>query len=262
MKLYDRCFLTLSIVVVLLSLPFTSTLFGVSAQQNQQAQAKCPRTAVSCPDSVHAGDKLLFSADVRGGDAKVVPTYNWTVSAGSIASGQGTPTIEVVTSEIGGQSVTATVEVSGFDRSCGYGSSAASCTGSVLEKTEARKLQEYGKLAQKDEEGLLDNFVIELQQDPAAQGYIIAYSGRASRAGDAQKAADKAIDHLVNKRRVDRSRLVTVTGGSREQLTVELWIVPAGAQPPKPTSTIKPGESKPTGPPKPAKRGQGTPPGL
>jgi hypothetical protein len=118
----------------------------------------------------------------------------------------------------------------------------------VLEKPKPRKVDEYGKLAPKDEEARLDNFVSELQTDPSAQGYILAYGAQASRAGDSQKAADKAIDYLVNKRRLDRSRLVTVTGGTREQPTVELWIVPAGAQPPKPTSTMKTGPESPKKP--------------
>jgi anti-sigma-K factor RskA len=254
MKLDVRSFFPLMIVVVLLSLPFAGASFGVSAQQNQQSQAKCPKTTVSFPDSVHVSDKMRFSAEVRGGDAKVVPTYNWTVSAGSIQSGQGTPTIEVSTNELTeGSYVTATVEVGGFDRACGYGSSAASSTGDVLKKIEARKVDDYGKLASKEEEDRLANFLSELQQNPTAQGYIIAYSGQTSRAGDSQKAADKVVDYLVNKRRLERSRLVTVTGGVREQPTVELWLVPTGAQPPKPTPVFKPSESKATGPVKSAK---------
>jgi len=248
MKLYDRCLVTLSIILVLISLPFASALFGVSAQQ--QARANCPKMIVVCPDSVREGEKMTFTANLRGGDPKVTPIYNWSVSAGTIESGQGTPTIEVNTREIGGFTVTATAEARGFDRSCGYGSSAASCTGSVMEKPKARKLDEYGKLAQKDEEDRLDNFLMELQQDPVTQGYVITYGGPASRTGDSQKAADRIIDYLVNKRRLDRSRLVRITGGSREQPAVELWIVPRGAQPPKATSTIKPSEPKPTGPAK------------
>lgn len=46
-------------------------------------------------------------------------TYNWTVSAGSISSGQGTNAITVdVTGLTKGQNVTATAEVDGLDASC------------------------------------------------------------------------------------------------------------------------------------------------
>jgi len=224
--------------------------FKVSAQQKQQAQPECPVTKLSCPDSVSAGEKLMFTADVRGGDSQVTPTYNWTVSAGTIESGQGTSTIEVNTSEVAAEStVTATVELGGFNRECGYGSTAASCTTSVIKKVEARKLDQYGNLQPKDENARLDNLMIELQTDPLAQGYIIAYGGSASRAGDAQKSAEKAKDYLVNKRKLEAQRVVIVDGGYRKQPSVELWIVPSGAQPPQPTPTIEP----PANPAKPKK---------
>ena len=58
---------------------------------------------------------------------------------------------------------------------------------------------------------------------------------------------------FIRKRGLDRSRVVTVTGGSREKPTVELWIVPSGAALSKPTPTVKPGDSKPTSPTKQAK---------
>jgi PKD domain-containing protein len=253
MRLNDWRFFMLLVVVALLSFS-ASTGFDVSAQQKQQAKPQCPTTQVSCPDSVEAGGKLMFTSLVSGGDQNVTPTYNWTVSAGSISSGQGTSTIEVDTSEVPGDStVTATVDVGGFDRECGYGSTAASCTTTVIKKPEPRKLDEYGKLQPKDENTRLDNFVIELQTDPAARGYIIAYGGRAARAGDARKAADNAKDYLVKKRGLDPSRVMTMDGGLREQPTVELWIVPSGAQPPKPEPTVKPGETKPPGAAKPKK---------
>lgn len=160
--------------------------------------------------------------------------------AGSIESGQGTPTIEVTTTGLTPDStVTATVDAGGFDRECGYGSTAASCTSIVLKKAEARKLNEYGALKPKDEEAKLDNFIVELNLDPTAQGYIISYNARTSRPGDAQKAADRTKNYLIRKRGLEPNRIVTVTGGSREDTTVELWIVPAGAPLPKPTPTAK-----------------------
>jgi hypothetical protein len=89
---------------------------------------------VRCPDSVRHGENLKFTTDVKGGDQNVPPTYNWTVSAGFIESGQGTSTIEVNTKEVPADStVTATVELGGFDRECGYGSTVNSCT-SIVDK--------------------------------------------------------------------------------------------------------------------------------
>lgn len=214
--------------------------FSACAQQKQQTRAACPSTKVSSPDMVYVNDNLRFVADVRGGDAKVTPTYNWTVSAGTIVAGQGTSVIDVSTEGLSdGQSVTATVEVGGFDRECGYGQVASSSTSSVMKKPEARKLDEFGALTPKQEGDRLDNFTIELQMDPPSQGYIIAYGGRASRAGDAQKAAARLKDYLVKKRGLDAGRIVTVDGGYRQRPAFELWLVPSGAQLPTPTPTIK-----------------------
>lgn len=211
----------------------------VSAQQ-QSAKSACPVTKVTCPDMGYTNDKLQFTANVTGGDPNVTPTYNWSVSSGSIESGQGTSTIEVSTKELSdNETITATVELGGFPRDCGYGQVAASCTSMVSKNPEARKLGEYGTVTPKQEADNLDKFTIELQMDPTAQAYIIAYGGRASRPEAAHKAADKAKTYLVEKRGLDSSRIVTVNGGYREQPAVELWIVPSRAPLPKATPTVK-----------------------
>jgi len=93
--------------------------------------------------------------------------------------------------------------------------------------------------------------VIELQSDPTAQGYIIGYTGAARRTG--QKAGARVKGYIVNKRGIDATRLVTIAGGSREHATVELWLVPSGAEPPKATPTADPPNSKSAAPSKPNK---------
>ena len=239
MKLSDKKLAVMFVAAIIIYLTGVSASFHASADQ-KPAPPKCPVTKVTCPDSVDVKDKLKFTADVSGGDTNVTPTYNWTVSAGTIESGQGTSTIEVNTTGLEPDStITATVELGGFSRDCGYGSTAASGTTTITKKAEARKLDEYGRLILKDEEARLDNFAIELNNDPAAQAYVIAYSGRVSRPGEAKMAAGRAKNHLVNKRAIDGNRIVTVDGGARVQPAVELWIVPSGAEPPKPSPTVK-----------------------
>jgi len=184
----------------------------------------CPTVSVSCPSDVDQGSPITFTAAVSG-DMSV--TYNWTVSAGTISSGQGTSSIAVDTTGIGGQSVTATVELGGLDPSC---SRTASCTSGVRTPIAPPvKFDEYGNIKFNDEKARLDNYAIQLQNQPGSQGYIIAYG---SCAGEAQARADRAKDYLVNTRGIDASRLVTVDGGCRSDLAVELWIVPTGATPP------------------------------
>jgi hypothetical protein len=219
---------------------FTSTTVTVTACDCYRPPPACPEVRVSCPSDVQVGSPITFTAQISGGDPNVTPTFNWTVSAGTITSGQGTGSITVDTTGLGGQTVTATLDVGGYDRTC---ATSASCTTQVLPgPPPARKIDEYGNIRFNDEKARLDNFAIELQNDPTAQGYIIAYGGRRGRAGEAQRRADRAKDYLVNTRGVDASRIVTVDGGFREDLTVELWIVPQGATAPSASPTVDPSE--------------------
>ncbi|HEY0322400.1 MAG TPA: hypothetical protein VGC66_15695 [Pyrinomonadaceae bacterium] len=196
----------------------------------------CPTVNVTCPDTVEDGQPATFTANVTGGDPNVSATYNWSVSAGTITSGQGTPSITVDTTGQGGKAVTATVNVGGYPPEC---NTQASCTTTVTIRAVARLFDQYGNIAFNDEKARLDNFAIQLQNEPGAQGYIVAYGGRKGRAGEAQARADRAKDYMVNTRGVDPGRLVTVDGGYREDLTVELWIVPTGAVPPTASPTLQ-----------------------
>lgn len=239
MSRHPRLIVTHFIAILLL------LAIGTAASAQEKA-VSCPTVTVSCPDSVQVGEELTFTVSVSGGDADVQPTYNWTVSAGTISSGQGTSTIVVDTAGTGGQTITATVDVGGFSREC---STSHSCTTSVAEKSvPAKKFGEYVARDLKANTAMLDNFVIELMNDPTAQGYIIAYGGRTSRPEDAQKAADNATDYTMNVRKLDGARTLSGVGGHREEPTIELWIAPEGGAPPMATPTVAPEDVKPAPP--------------
>jgi hypothetical protein len=163
----------------------------------------------------------------------VTPTFKWEVSAGTISSGQGTHSITVDASKTFRSSFTATVDVGGFDRAC---QTSASCSLAVEPPLRACKLDEYGVIPVGDEKLRLDNFVVELQNDPAAQAYLICRGGRA---GEARRRCERALNYVVSTRGIEGSRVVTVEGRFRERLTVELWLVPSGAEPPPPAPTAK-----------------------
>ncbi|HSE36955.1 MAG TPA: hypothetical protein VLG74_06595, partial [Blastocatellia bacterium] len=186
----------------------------------------CPQVSVSCPsDGVDVGTPITFTASVSGGPESM--TYNWSVSVGTITSGQGTPSITVDTAGLGGQSVTATLSLGGVDPAC---TSTASCTTPVKPpKPVARQFDEYGNIRFNDEKARLDNYAIQLQNDPSATATIIAYG---SCTGEGQARADRAKDYLVNTRGIEAGRITTIDGGYRADLTVQLWIVPSGADAP------------------------------
>ncbi len=201
-----------------------STTVTVAVCTGCKAPYSCPTVSVSCPSDVDQGSPITFSSSVTP-DASA--TYNWTVSAGTISSGQGTSSITVDTAGLAGQTVTATLELGGLDPAC---SRTASCsTGVRPVPLYARKYEEYGDIRFNDEKARLDNYAIDLQNTPGSQGYILAYGNCA---GQAQARADRAKDYLVNTRGIDAGRLYTVDGGCRSDLAVELWVVPTGATPP------------------------------
>jgi hypothetical protein len=188
----------------------------------------CPTVSVSCPSEVDAGAPITYTASV--GDGNV--TYNWSVSAGTISSGQGTSTITVDTAGLAGQTVTATLEVGGLAPSC---SRTASCSTSVKPLAEvAKKFDEYGDIRFNDEKARLDNYAIELQNAPGSTGTIVVFGNCA---GAGQARGDRAKDYLVNTRGIDGGRLTVVDGGCREDLVVELWVVPSGAAAPTPSNS-------------------------
>jgi hypothetical protein len=201
---------------------FSSTTVTVNGPR---CHPPCPEVRVDCPSGItEAGTPITFTANVTGGAPGVTATYNWSVSAGTITGGQGTPSITVDTKGLGGQSITATVQVGGYPPEC---QTTASCTAQVGITAICRKFDEYGNIAFNDEKARLDNFAIQLQNEPGSQGYIVAYG---SCAGEAQRRADRAKDYLVTTRGLDPGRITVVAADNcAAELTVELHICPTGA---------------------------------
>ena len=100
-----------------------------------------------------------------------------------------------------------------------------------------RKLDDYGKIGHCDESARLDNFAITLQNEPGAKGYLLVYTGRNDMPAWREGILNRAADYLVNTRGITQGRVVSVNGGTRERDTYELWLVPQGAEPPRPTPT-------------------------
>jgi hypothetical protein len=103
-------------------------------------------------------------------------------------------------------------------------------------------LDTYHDVTFEAEKSALDNFAINLLEDPKMKGYIIAYAGRRARAGEARARAECAKNYLVNERGIEAGRIVTMDGGHREEFTVDLYLVPRGAAGPTATPTVDPKE--------------------
>jgi len=175
------------------------------------------------------GEPLDFSATVTGGTSGITLSYNWTVSAGRIISGQGTPTIKVDTAGLSGQPVTATLSMGGYPMDC-----SKTCVVQLPVSVECRRFDEFPDIARNDEKARLDNYAIELQNDPSSTAYVVVYPGQRAKPGDVQKHTTRVVDYLVNSRGVDGHRIVTLVSPARPDLLVNLWVCPQGAKPPVP----------------------------
>jgi hypothetical protein len=186
----------------------------------------CPTVNVTCPSDVEVGAPITFSATVTGAGNV---TYNWSVSAGTITSGQGTPSITVDSANLGGQTVTATVELGGLAAAC---TKTASCSTAVKpppQPTLCNKFDEYGNIKFNDEKARLDNYAVQLQNQAGSTAYIIGYG---TCEGEGLARANRAKDYLVNTRGIDAGRITTVDGGCRAELLVQLYICLPGQTPP------------------------------
>lgn len=193
-------------------------------------QPSCPSVEISCPTNITPEQPVTFSARVAGGNPIIAPIYNWTVSGGTIIDGQGTSLIKVDTQGLAGQTITAKLIMGGHTLDC-----SATCTLSIpIPGAKPRKFDEFPDISRNDEKARLDNYVVELQNDPTATGYVVVYPARARKTADAQKHTSRIVDYIVNSRGIDARRIVTMVGGAREELKVELWIAPQGAKPPSP----------------------------
>ncbi|MDT7605071.1 MAG: hypothetical protein QOF61_3068 [Acidobacteriota bacterium] len=205
-------------------------------------KSPCPYPVnVSAPSSVREGDTITFTADVAYGGPSAL-NYTWTISppAARITQGAGTPTITVDTTGAGNQRVTAilVVDDGSGDRQCRQRAQALTNVVALPPPPQInpRRFGEFPSVTFNEDKANFDNFAVELQSDPTAQGYIIVYNGRKSRPGRLAALVNRSRDYIVNTRNIDYSRIVVMNGGVRDVDTIELWVVPKGATPPRPTS--------------------------
>src|SRR5262249_29291315 len=158
--------------------------------------------------------------------------FKWSISVGTITEGQGTDQITVDTSWLGGQAVTATVELVGAPPGC---KSSASTITEVKPPPMVCGLafDEYGDIKFEDEKARLDNFAIQLANIPESSGLIHMSAGQKTFKGEAAYRLARARSYLVHVRGIDSRRIITVDCGFTQELIASLIIVPPGATVPE-----------------------------
>lgn len=194
-----------------------------------ETPCECASLSVSGPSGITPLEgSMTFTANVSGGTQNSV-TYNWTVSAGTITSGQGTSSITVATTkEMQGQTVTATVDIGGQCNVDCPKTGSASGEIQVFVPKVAKRLDDLGPMSDDDVKQRLDALSRELAADPTARGYIVN-TGSAKEKAKRNKQFAKAFKFLG----IDTSRVTIVDGGGDGPVNSAIWIVPAGADNPQ-----------------------------
>jgi hypothetical protein len=88
------------------------------------------------------------------------------------------------------------------------------------------KFDEFGDLSCKDEIARLDNFAYQLKRDSEAQGAVIVYGGKNGYVNEAEARGQRIKEYLLNEQKLDPRWVKVENGGFRNELTVELWVLP------------------------------------
>ena len=202
----------------------------------------CPyNVQLDGPERVMEGDLITFASFNSVSDNPTPVNYNWTVSPSSvrITSGLGTPSITVDTTGFAGETITADLDVNDgvYDASCRQKISVPTIVERKPPPPTARRFDEFESNSFDDDKARLDAFVIELQNNPDSQGYIIMYQGTDRESVRSRKVdvlTKRTLDYLVKSRGIDPRQIQIVDWGTRLKTTYDLWIIPPGAQPPVP----------------------------
>lgn len=96
-----------------------------------------------------------------------------------------------------------------------------------------RKFDEFGTLGHCDLGARLDNFAIQLMNDPSYLGQIVAYGPEGEGIGSGRQRLKLMKDYLTDTRGLPGSRIKTIYAGRNKELVqplTELWITPPGAK--------------------------------
>lgn len=205
-------------------------LLFICANVSAQSQPVFLIGCMDAPRKVSAGEQTQFFIGTRTPLTKT-PTYIWTLSGGSeIVSGQGTAEITVQTTAGIEQKITATVELGNvFDETRKF-----SCT-IETEKRKAILIDEFPFITQGEVKARMDSFYLELNNNPAAQGYIFIFPKTSAE----QARVERVVRDSIKWRKYDPSRVTIVSGEKSSRTFLQFWLKPPDADAPKPELTAE-----------------------
>ena len=206
-----------------------SLLLMLASAASAQETVTCGIADLDGPSTLDPGTPAVLKVKLTSKVHTSTPEFRWWVSVGTITKGEGTGEITLDTTGLGGQVVTVTVELVGAPVGC---QSTVSKTINISPQppTCGRPFDQYGRITFEDEKARLDNFAIQLSNVPSEyMGLIHVSAGQKTFKGEAKYQLDRARAYLVNVRRIDSSRIITVDCGFYRDLNTKVWVVPRGA---------------------------------
>ena len=204
------------------------------AQNQQEALSPCPQMQIqSQARTVREGQPVTFSARITGGDKAVTPSILWNLSSGLIQDGQGTPRVMVDSTGAGMyREIVAELWLGGYAPECQL----QSAPFRVAVVPPAAKFVEFAELSVEEENERIAAAVnAALQSNDRLQ--VIGYAGRKSERTFISTSLRRMREQIV-KGGMQPNRFGVADGGFREEPFFEIWIIPDGAEPPRPTPTI------------------------
>jgi len=194
----------------------------------QTQRADCPTISVTGPAGMtNPGDVMVFAAQTTA-KLPVTASFNWTVSNGTIESGQGTKSISVrvPTGENGGN-VTAIVKLTGLQNACFI---TAGETAPITYLPIGEPVDKYGQLSLFDEYARVHLGVVAARDNPTCLLVIIR---EAPRFGTAEKTRINKIKAFISQRLHFPSRRLRIITKVGPQVQNVIWLVPPGAKMPE-----------------------------
>ncbi len=206
-------------------LAFTMVSLNILKAQN------CPGIAVyAYSDAITEGDTLIFTCKTE--NLTAIVKYNWTVSAGTIISGQGTARIYVSTTEAAGLFITASVTLDGLPEKC---STTASASSEVLP---AAQLAVKGSFTNGEElKKAVQQFIAATSfKDSLNTGTAFIYLYKTTKTTTAaMNAFRQAINGAFEYNKILPHQYKIVEGGIKSRMMYEIYLLQGNGKEPKPS---------------------------
>ena len=213
--------------IVFTAIIIVASCFMAFAQTNNF----CPAIKLDLPNTIFFPDEIVaFSVKIDENSEKNNLTYEWSFSRGKILEGQGTPQIKFsAAKEDEGASVNVSVKVIGLPKDCNNNLTDIFGVDSL---PIGEPVDYFGKIALDDRRYRLDSFIIQLANDPNAEGLIVLDLEEKDSRTYKTSLLKNICGHFTF-RKFDLTRITFAISESKYEERTVLWIMSLENKPPE-----------------------------